>query len=260
MNNTNRVIIVLVAAAWIVLMAVIVFLTWTSDADVVDRLGDFVEYLDAHRTDSGRLIVTLAALATAILALLVIIVEFAPEDEVKELRIEQAGATTIVPADALRMRLEEALAALPEVQAARSRVKTKEKGIFAELDLTLDPSANAANVTQEAIRVVVDTIQTDLGLPVAGVPVVRIAFGAPRPQAVPPSIAQRPSVMPENPPPVQEVETVDERVTPAQDSTPGASPGPLVYDEAPPVAPAEEAPPESPPAEPPAAPEERRGW
>ena len=44
-----------------------------------------------------------------VFALLVIIIEFAPDDEPRELRVEQAGATTIIPADALRMRLEEAL-------------------------------------------------------------------------------------------------------------------------------------------------------
>src|SRR3990172_7177123 len=100
-NDANRTFIVIAAAVWIVVMAVLIFFTWTADTDIIDRLGDFVEYLDAHNDDAGKLIITLSALVTVVLALLVIIVEVAPEDEERELRVEQAGATTIVPASAL---------------------------------------------------------------------------------------------------------------------------------------------------------------
>lgn len=189
MNETNRTVIVLVAAMMIVVMAIVVFVTWAADDRVVDRLGDMVEYMDAHRDNAGRLIVTLAALIVAVLSLLVIILEFAPEDEEKELRVQQAGATTIVPAQALRLRLEEALTALPEVTASRVRVNTRDKGIAASLDLTVTPGANVGVLTQDAIRVVVDTVQTDLGLPVAGVPTVRVVFGGPKAQAQPQPVA-----------------------------------------------------------------------
>jgi hypothetical protein len=233
MNETNRSAIVFGAAAWIVLLVLIIFFTWTSSASVVNRLGDFVQYLDEHRTTSGKLIVTLGAIAAAILALLVIVVELAPEEEDRELRVEQAGATTIVPADALRMRLEEALMGLPDVTAARARVSSRDKGIATALDLTLTPGANAANVTQEASRVVIDTIQMDLGLPVSGVPVVRVAFGGTRAGTPPAPVPAPAAAMPENPPPVEEVETVDERVEEPPETSPGASPGPSVFEERP---------------------------
>ena len=89
MNETNRTAIVLFAALMIVVMAVVIFVTWAADDKAIDRLGDMVEYMDAHRDNAGRLIVTLAALIVAVLSLLVIIVEFAPEDEEKELRVQQ---------------------------------------------------------------------------------------------------------------------------------------------------------------------------
>lgn len=177
-NDANRTFIVLAAAAWIVIMAVLIFFTWSADTDMIDRLGDFVEYLDAHNDDAGKLIVTLSALVTVVLALLIIIVEVAPEDEERELRVEQAGATTIVPAAALRQRLEEALTNIPEIASAKAKVSTKDKGIVAALDVTLRSDANVAAITQEAARVVVDTVQTDLGLPVVGLPTVKIAFAS----------------------------------------------------------------------------------
>src|SRR5574341_1973560 len=195
-NDANRTFIVLVAAAWIVAMAVLIFFTWSADADIIDGIGDFQEYLADHNDDAGKLIVTLGALVAAVLALMVIIIEVAPEDEERELRVEQAGATTIVPAGALRQRLEEALIGIPEVTAAKARVSTKDKGIVAALDVTLRPNANIAAITQEAARVVIDTVQTDLGLPVVGVPSVRISFASGA-QPVASSVAREPG-----PPPV----------------------------------------------------------
>ena len=199
MNETNRTIIVLAAGLWIVLMAVFIFLAWTADTNTVDTLGDFVEYLDAHRDDPSRLILTLGALVMIVLALLLIIVELAPEEETSEIRVEQAGATTIVPAEPLRLRLEEALTAMANVTAAGVRVHSQDKGVGIKLALTVVPGTNVAVVTQEASRVVVETLQADLGLPVSGPPEVRIEFGPPGAEPVASSMAQPPVAEPAAP-------------------------------------------------------------
>jgi len=209
-NDANRTLIVIGAAVWIVVMAVLIFFTWTADTDVIDRLGDFVEYLDAHNDDAGKLIVTLAALFTVVLALLLIIVEVAPEEEERELRVKQAGATTIVPAGALKQRLEEALLAVPEITAARVRVMSRGEGIGADMDITIVPGASVAAVTQEATSVVTETVQADLGLPVVGQPTVRVSFAS-GVQPVASSVSRAPSppdVTPQDhPEPAPDVET-----------------------------------------------------
>jgi len=242
MNETNRYLIVLTAAAWIVVSAVVVFVTWAAPDDAIGRLADVVEFLDDNNTSAGQLVITLGALATAVLALLWIVVELAPDDEVKELRIEQAGATTIVPADALRMRLEEALLTIPGVTAARSRVWPRDKGVAVSMELTVTQAANVGDVTHTAVRTVVDTMHEDLGLPVSGTPDVRIAFGGSRSGETSAVPAYRP-LEPEAP--VAVTETVDERVAdtrapqaspspdPPAESHADASPGPLVYDSIP---------------------------
>ena len=51
MNETNRSIIVLLAALWIILMGAIIFLTWAADKDTVNRLQDFVQYLGGLQQD-----------------------------------------------------------------------------------------------------------------------------------------------------------------------------------------------------------------
>ncbi|HEU4759552.1 MAG TPA: hypothetical protein VFT91_06165 [Dehalococcoidia bacterium] len=218
-NETNRSIIVLLAALWIVLMAVVIFIAWAAPDDAVDRLGDMVEYLNAHRDDPSRLILTLGALLLVVLALLLIIVEMAPEETERELKVEQGGATTIVPAEALRLRLEEALRGLPQVAEARARVFSRDKGIGSSLDLTITADANVAMVTQEATRVVVDTLQTDLGLPAAGLPTVRVVFGQARAEPVASSVVQAPLPGPaafeEAPPPVEEAPPATAEAPPA---------------------------------------------
>ncbi len=246
MDTTNRLFIVLCAAAWIMAMAVIIFLTWAAPDRTINRLGDFVEFLGNNNTDAGKLVITLAAIAAGIVAMLVMVLEVAPDDNPKELRVEQAGATMVVPADALRMRLEEALLMLPDVTAARTHVWTRDKGIATSMELTVPPGVNIANVTQEAVRVVVDAIQTDLGLPVSGVPPVKITFGGSRSPVHP--IPETPPTF-ANPAPMATVQTVDERIstTPAPATEPPASPPPFAYGSPPPV---QQSPPEQPPSQP----------
>lgn len=230
MNETNRYLIVLAFAVWIVLMAVVVFITWAAPDDAVDRIGDFAEFFADNNSTSGQLVITLGALATAVFALLWIVLELAPDDEVKELRIEQAGATTIIPADALRLRLEEALLALPGVTAARSRVRPRDKGVAVGTDLTVTQAANVGEVTQAAVRTIVDTMHDDLGLPVSGTPDVKIAFGGSRTDdgaaLVQTSTFQRPAPEPQSEP----AATTAPAEQPPAEGRADASPGPLVYD------------------------------
>ncbi|OFW63021.1 MAG: hypothetical protein A2Y74_03420 [Actinobacteria bacterium RBG_13_63_9] len=202
MNETNRTAIVFLAALWIVLMAVVIFAAWAADVETVERLQDFVSYLDDHRDNASRLILTLGALVLIVLSLLVIIVELAPEEEERQIRVEHAGATTIVPAEPLRLRLEEALTAVAQITAARVRVFSQNKGIGMKLDLTVTPDTNIAAVREEASRVVTETLKADLGLPVSAPRTVRIAFG-PRPAGEPvaSSVAQPPIPPQPEPPP-----------------------------------------------------------
>jgi len=255
MNESNRTAIVLIAAMWIIAMVIVIFLAWAAPSDAIETLGDVVQELDDNNDTAGRLVITLGALALAVFGLLVIILELAPEDEERELRVKQAGSTTIVPAQALRQRVEEAIGALPEVTTVKARVWTQDNGIATNLDLGLLPRANVAHVTQEASRLVVDIVQTELGLPVAGLPQVRIAFGGEKPVAVTagptsetddvlsrfrrPSEAsstfQRPQEQPQVDPRemmggVDDAPPPEPPVVDATEGTADSSPGPLVYD------------------------------
>lgn len=230
MNGANRTTIVLLASLLIVAMAMIIFVTWSATEDTIDRLGDFVEYLAAHDDDSGKLIVTLAALMAAVIALLIIIIELAPEDVERELKVQQGGMTTIVPAEALRLRLEEALLALPAVSAAKARVGARDKGIAVAMDVTVPAGTNVGHITQDASRVALDTIERDLGLPAAGKPSVRVVFGeakAVAPEAPPATPAPEPQASSWSQPPAEAPHAGPVATPDAPSSGPSWTPPPL---------------------------------
>lgn len=193
MNEINRSAIIGLAGLVIVLMAVVIFVAWAADTESIGRLRDFVQFLDDHTDNPGKLILSLGALVLIVLALLVIIAEVAPEGEGGEIRIQQEGATTIVPAQVVRERLEQALLAQPHVTAAKAEVTSRGPGVLATLHLTVSPDTSAAFAAQDAARVVAETVENQLGLPVAGVPVVRLSFApASAPAAAPKAVHPEP--------------------------------------------------------------------
>jgi hypothetical protein len=121
-----------------------------------------------------------------VLAVLVIVIEMAPEEEPTELRLERAGATTVVAAAGLCQRLEEVLLMLPTVTDVKVSVAARKKGVAATLNLTLLPGTNVAQAGEDATRAVTRTLEEEMGLPVAGTPRLRIIFGE-AVEAAPPS-------------------------------------------------------------------------
>lgn len=185
MNEINRSALIGLAALVIILMGVVIFVAWAADTEAIGRLQDFVQFLDDHTDNASKLILSLGALVLIVLALLVIIAEVAPESEGGEIRIQREGATTIVPAQALQERLERAFLAQPYISAARAEVASRGQGILATVHLTVSADTNAAFATKEAARVVGETLADQLGLPVAGPPIVHLSY-APLSAAGPP--------------------------------------------------------------------------
>ena len=113
MDVFNRVIIVIVAAVWIILMAVAILLAWGADTETIDRLADLVSYLNSHTDNPSKLILTLGASALIVLSLIIIIAELAPEPGTDDVHlVGVTGATAVLPAAAICQRIEHELMAL----------------------------------------------------------------------------------------------------------------------------------------------------
>jgi hypothetical protein len=186
----NRAAIVGLAFAWVIFMALVILLTWGADSETIDRLGDMVRYLNDHTDNASKLILTLGVAALIVLSLIVIVAELAPAPPTTEVRLESVtGATAILPTEVIIQRLEQELRSLPLVQEAQAMVAARDKGLAVALNLTLAPDANVASATEEACRLVQETIEQKIGVALVGLPTVQIRFGpvagTPPPAATP---------------------------------------------------------------------------
>ncbi len=186
MDAFNRGIIVVLAAIWIILMAVVILVTWAAATETIDRLGDLVRYLDDHTDNASKLILTLGALALVVLCLIVIVAELAPTGPSDVIRLEGVtGARAVLSAEDINQRIEQEVTALPQVRESRVSVTARDRGLAVALNLVLGPDANVPEATEAACRVTQETIEQKIGVALVGLPKVQITFSPPEGQPAP---------------------------------------------------------------------------
>ncbi len=165
MNLGNRNAIIALAAILALGMAVVSFLAWAESAQAIDALEDFAAYLREHDDNSGRLVVTLAALLVAVLSMLVIILELSPEAEAENLEIRGRGATLLAPRQAVAERLQDALLHLDGVLEARVKPASKAADdLFVEAEMLVEAGAIPSAVAATAADTMEETLRRDLGI------------------------------------------------------------------------------------------------
>lgn len=188
MDAFNRGIIVALAAIWITLMAMVIFVTWAADTETIDRLGDLVRYLDDHTDNTSKLILTLGVSSLIVLCLIVIVAELAPAGPSTDIRLEGVtGATAILSTEDINQRIEQEVTALPQVKESKASVTARDRGLAVALNLILDPDANVPETTEEACRVTQETIEQKIGVALVGLPTVQIRFSPPAEKPAPAS-------------------------------------------------------------------------
>ena len=188
MDAFNRGIIVALAAIWITLMVVVIFVTWAADAETIDRLGDLVRYLDDHTDNASKLILTLGVSSLIVLCLIVIVAELAPAGPSTDIRLEGVtGATAVLSTEDINQRIEQEVTALPQIKESKASVTARDRGLAVALNLVLGPDANVPEATEEACRVTQETIEQKIGVALVGLPTVQIRFSAPEGEPAPAS-------------------------------------------------------------------------
>jgi hypothetical protein len=184
----NRGIIVALAAIWVILMAMVIFVTWAADAETIDRLGDLVRYLDEHTDNASKLILTLGVSSLIVLCLIVIVAELAPAGPSTDIRLEGVtGATAVLSTEDINQRIEQEVTALPQIKESKASVTARDRGLAVALNLVLGPDANVPEATEEACRVTQETIEQKIGVALVGLPTVQIRFSAPEGEPAPAS-------------------------------------------------------------------------
>ncbi|HXG35777.1 MAG TPA: hypothetical protein VNL15_02285 [Dehalococcoidia bacterium] len=164
MQRVNRSAIVLVTALLIAVVVTATFFVWADSALLIERLDDLVQYLQAHNNDSGRLIFTLAALLVVVLAILVIILELAPESQPQELHVRSQGSMLIVPTSLAARRLEEALLAVPGVREATAKPSSRDGKVAVDASLLAEENSSFSGLADMATQALASTLQNELGI------------------------------------------------------------------------------------------------
>ena len=190
MDLANRFVVILLALLVVFAAALVVLLAWAAGPESVDRLGDFVQYLDEHAEDAGsKVILSMGGLVVALLALIVVFVELAPpEAATVPVRDVQAG-NAVLSTEAVARRVQEQVARVPHVTQSTATVAARGKGVEVSLELQVDPDTNLTDTSEAACQAVLEVVTSQLGVELAKLPQVKLHFAEARlaPEASPPS-------------------------------------------------------------------------
>jgi hypothetical protein len=152
MDVTNRVIIVAGAFVWIFLVLVVILLAWGAPENSIDRLGDFVEYLDDHTDDLSRIILTLGGAILVLVAVVLIIAEVTPP-ATSAVKVQQVKAgSAVITTQEIEGRVEQEVGSVPHVTRAAVKVLARGRGVELDLVLHVDPQANLSETAEESCR------------------------------------------------------------------------------------------------------------
>ncbi len=232
MDLANRLIIVLLALLMMFAVAVVILFAWAAAPDSVERLADFVQFLDDHDQDDGaRVILTLGGVVVALLALVIVIAELTPASvERVPVRDVKAG-DALLSTDAIAQRLQQEVSAVPHVTQTKAIVAARGKGVEVDLELHVDPETNLALTSEEACRAVENLLNNRLSVEMARPPRLNLryselrlagAMAKPSQFAPPPATDEAPTEVEETEPAAVAAASAAAAETPATDEELGA--------------------------------------
>ena len=201
MNAANRLLIVLGSLVFILLVLAVIVLAWAATAESIDRMGDLVQYVDAHDNTTSKLVVTFGGAILILLALIVILLELAPPAPATVAVGGVEAGRAVLSTDAIARRLDQLLSEVADVVNARTKVVGKGKAVDVSLVLHVDPGADVAAVADEACRVVQDALAQQMKVAISRPPRVRLHYERP------PSGAKKAPRTPPRPVPAEAEET-----------------------------------------------------
>lgn len=193
MNLLNRIVVLLLLLAVGGVAIAVAVLAWTIPGDSIDALRETADWLEDHDGDTEKAILSVIAVAIAVLCLLVLVLELIPR-RTNEVRVQdlKAGEATVSTA-AIAGRVEEAVRQTPNVADAKVYVRARGKAVDVSMDLHVDADANLAEVTDAAADSVRDVLLNRMHVALRSQPQVRLHYrelvlrrpAAPAPVAAP---------------------------------------------------------------------------
>jgi hypothetical protein len=228
MNLFNRIVLVLLCLAVASGALAIIALAWTIPLETLDWLRGAADWLEARNENLEKTLLSTASAFVALIAFIVIIIELMPRSGPDVKVTDLKGANAVLSTAAIGQRIEEAVSRVPHVSEVRAAVKAKRKGVILGLELYVDPEANVADVTDEAVNAAQDVLANRVHVALLKPPKVRLHYRELRLRGGAQALPRRPlrtsGQPPEPPPPIAPPpETPSSSGTPAHWSQPGAA-------------------------------------
>ena len=226
MNTFNRIVVVLVLIALILLVSVLGVIPHVILSDVGHWAVTLGEQLWAAQVAVRLGIGVLLALIFDALAIALIYFEVRPQRQ-RFIRVENlAGGMATVSVESVVRQLEYRLAPIPNVIAVRPKIRAGRGKVQAVVNVDVGTGANVPQMASRLVEEVKDVLSTEMGLQLAGEPEVRITVlpqpegrRASQPQpAAPVAPATPPMTPPTTPPTIPAATPQPPLVTPVPDT------------------------------------------
>jgi len=203
MNTFNRIVVVLVLIALILLVSVLGVIPHVILSDVGHWAVTLGEQLWAAQVAVRLGIGVLLALLFDALAIALIYFEVRPQRQ-RFIRVENlAGGMATVSVESVVRQLEYRLAPIPNVIAVRPKIQAGRGKVQAVVNVDVGTGVNVPQMASRLVEEVKEVLNTEMGLQLAGEPEVRITVlpqpegrRAPQPQPAAPVAPVTPPTIP----------------------------------------------------------------
>lgn len=203
MNTFNRIVVVLVLIALILLVSVLGVIPHVILSDVGHWAVTLGEQLWAAQVAARLGIGVLLALLFDALAIALIYFEVRPQRQ-RFIRVENlAGGMATVSVESVVRQLEYRLAPIPNVIAVRPKIRAGRGKVQAVVNVDVGTGVNVPQMASRLVEEVKEVLNTEMGLQLAGEPEVRITVlpqpegrRAPQPQPAAPVAPVTPPATP----------------------------------------------------------------
>lgn len=176
MDQANRFVIVTLALGLTFLALVAIILAWGAPGGTIDRINDLASWLSRHNDRQTKVIITLAAVVVVLLALTAMLVELTPPAS-QRMRVRNVGSGDArISTPQIAARINDEVAALPDIAACSAVVIARGKRVEVVLDLHVEAGAELARTAGEACACAQRTVEQQLGIELAQKPRARLHY------------------------------------------------------------------------------------
>ena len=176
MNMFNRVVLIVISVLLVAAAIAVISLTWTIPNRSVNWLADAAQWIDDNDGDLEKALLTTVSAFIGLVAVIVLLIELIPRRGPAVQVTNLTSGTATLSAAAIGQRIEEAVVQVPHVSEVRAEVKSRKKGVLVALDLQVDPEANLATVTDEAIQMATEVLTDRVHVALIRPPTARLHY------------------------------------------------------------------------------------